>query len=266
MFKIHSIPFVKYQGTGNDFVMIDNRTKNYITKEDTDLVAKICDRKFGIGADGLILLQNRIGYDFEMIYFNADGNESSMCGNGGRCITHFARELGVEREQYKFLAIDGDHEATIGKEDWVDLKMSDVAEVEVGEDFFVLNTGSPHYIVFVEDIDDIKVEENGSAIRYSKRFRKEGINVNFVEHSPIGLHVATYERGVEAETLSCGTGVVASAISSKIKQGVGKYSVPIKTKGGDLKVQFDLKDNNMVSDVWLGGAVGLVFRGVFEGV
>ncbi len=270
MSKTTSIPFYKYQGTGNDFVMIDNRTNNYITRTDTDLVALMCDRKFGIGADGLILLQNKIGYDFEMVYFNADGNESSMCGNGGRCITHFARELGIERDQYKFLAIDGDHEATIGKEDWVDLKMGDVKDVEIGEDYFVLNTGSPHYVVFVEDIDDIKVDENGSAIRYSKRFRKEGINVNFVENSLIGLHVATYERGVEAETLSCGTGVVASAISSKIKDGKGSYEVPIKTKGGDLKVRFELDANlsdgqtgNVISDVWLGGVATLVFRGVF---
>jgi len=220
-----TIPFCKYQGTGNDFIIIDNRTKNYISKDEVELIEKMCDRKFGIGADGLILLQNKIGYDFEMVYFNSDGKESSMCGNGGRCITHFAKTLDIEREEYKFLAIDGDHVSTIQKENWVELKMRDVNEVEKGEDYFVLDTGSPHYIVFVEDIDDINVDENGSAIRYSKRFRKDGINVNFVENSPLGLHVATYERGVEAETLSCGTGVVASAISSQINDGRGAYKV-----------------------------------------
>ena len=161
------IPFQKYQGTGNDFVMIDQRTVQYINRADTDLISLLCNRKFGIGADGLILLQNLDGFDFEMIYFNADGRESSMCGNGGRCITAFAQSLGVFEKTCAFQAIDGLHEAKYLDDGTVALQMSDVADIEVGEDYFVLNTGSPHYIVFAEDVDDINVKETGAAIRYS---------------------------------------------------------------------------------------------------
>jgi len=212
------IPFYKYQGTGNDFVMIDQRAQQYITKSDIELINRLCDRKFGVGADGLILLQLKDGYDFEMIYFNADGNESTMCGNGGRCITAFARYLGVVENECRFLAIDGPHDAKVDEAAWVELKMLDVPKIEIGEDYFVMNTGSPHYVIFVEDIDDIDVVDNGQAIRYSKRFRKEGINVNFVERTQDGILVATYERGVEDETLSCGTGVTAAAISHYLQK------------------------------------------------
>jgi diaminopimelate epimerase len=253
------INFSKYQGTGNDFVIIDNRNLQ-IKRSDTGLVKRLCDRKFGVGADGLILLQNKEGYDFEMVYFNADGNESTMCGNGGRCITAFAARLGVFEKTCSFLAIDGPHQATIENGNWVELKMSDVESVEQGEDYYFLNTGSPHYVVFVEDVDDINVVENGQAIRYSKRFRKEGVNVNFVEVSKDAIIVATYERGVEDETLSCGTGVVASAISYALKHPNIK-EVEIQTKGGNLKVRLNQSSESKFNDLWLCGPAELVFEG-----
>jgi len=253
------ISFYKYQGTGNDFVLIDNRDLK-IKQNDTAFINKLCDRKFGIGADGLILLQEKEGYDFEMVYFNSDGNESTMCGNGGRCITAFAAKLGIIQNSGKFLAIDGPHEAKIENSDWVELKMMDVDQVEEGEDYYLLNTGSPHYIVFVEDVDDINVVENGQAIRYSKRFRKEGVNVNFVEKTKESIIVATYERGVEDETLSCGTGVVASAISYTLKHPDVR-EVDIETKGGKLKVRLEQSADGAFHNLWLCGKATLVFEG-----
>lgn len=262
------IPFFKYQGTGNDFVMIDQRQKKYIRKKDTALIKRLCDRRFGIGADGLILLQNKKGYDFQMIYFNADGKESTMCGNGGRCIAAFAQHLGIIKSKCRFLAIDGDHEALIKKDSWVELKMSNVENIEVGEDYFLMDTGSPHYIVFVEDIDDIDVFENGQAIRYSQRFRKEGVNVNFVEQTKKNIIVATYERGVEAETLSCGTGVTAAAIAHYLKKPNRrkKQNIPIQSKGGQLAVRFEPKGKNGAEEVWLCGKAEQVFEGVLKTV
>ena len=165
------IPFHKYEGTGNDFVLVDQRQNHYLTRQDTALIERICDRRFGIGADGLILLQTAEGYDFEMVYFNSDGRESTMCGNGGRCIAAFAHSLGMAGQYCRFMAIDGPHEANISG-DWVELKMSDVADVEMGDGSFVLNTGSPHYVVFVEDLSDINIVESGQVIRYSDRFRR----------------------------------------------------------------------------------------------
>ena len=257
------IPFFKYQGTGNDFVMVDQREKKYIHKKDTSLINKICDRRFGIGADGLILLENYKGYDFRMVYFNADGRESSMFGNGGRCIVAFANHLGIVKSKCHFLAIDGPHEALIKKDNWIELKMSDVKDIEIGEDYFLMNTGSPHYVVFVEDIDDINVFENGRAIRYSSRFKKEGVNVNFVERTKDNIIVTTYERGVEDETLSCGTGVTAAAIANFLKNPNRrkKQNTPIKSKGGNLAVRFELNREKEASNIWLCGKAERVFNG-----
>ena len=258
-----NIPFYKYQGTGNDFVLIDNRSESYLTRKDTTLVKQICDRKFGIGADGLILLQNCKGYDFEMVYFNADGHESTMCGNGGRCITAFANHLKIVSGSCNFKAIDGAHEALIKNTGWVELKMNDVNAIETGEDYFILNTGSPHYVIFVEDLRDINVVENGQAIRYSDRFRKEGINVNFVEKTGDGIEVATYERGVEGETLSCGTGVTAAAVAASLQSDQhGKIEIPISTKGGNLSVKLEHKGSGF-SNIWLCGPAVMVFKGEY---
>ncbi|MEM9919145.1 MAG: diaminopimelate epimerase [Bacteroidota bacterium] len=259
------IPFSKYQGAGNDFVMIDNRSTQWLSRKDTALIERLCDRRFGIGADGLILLQNHPDCDFEMVYFNADGRESSMCGNGGRCIVRFAQQVGHIEQQARFLAIDGMHAANIRPDGWVELKMMDVDSVEVGEDYFLLNTGSPHYVIFVEDIDDINVKENGAAIRYSERFRKEGVNVNFVETTSKGIIVATYERGVEDETLSCGTGVTAAAICHYLRQPKPERQVvAIQSKGGDLQVRFKAGTAERFDEVWLCGPAVRVFDGSIE--
>lgn len=258
------LPFFKYEGTGNDFVLIDQRDQQYLSRQDTALIERICDRKFGIGADGLILLQHVDGYDFEMIYFNADGQESTMCGNGGRCIAAFAQYLGIIEGTCSFLAIDGPHEANINGE-WVELKMKDVEDVEHGDGNFILNTGSPHYVVFVEDLSDMNIVESGQVIRYSDRFKKEGINVNFVERKSNGIEVATYERGVENETLSCGTGVTAAALSFALSLGSNSKisEVPISTKGGSLMVRFQHKGENSFENIWLCGPARLVYQGEY---
>ncbi len=271
-----TIPFYKYQGTGNDFVMIDQREKQYLNKTDTEIIKKLCDRRFGIGGDGLMFLQHKEGYDFEMVYFNADGTEGSMCGNGGRCLTAFAHFLGVFKEKCTFIAIDGAHEAIVkksrksahlGKSLWIELKMIDVAfkGIEQGNDYFLMNTGSPHYVVFTEDLTDIDVYENGRAIRYSERLAKEGVNVNFVEiikkGKNKGIEVATYERGVEDETFSCGTGVTAAAIAFHLKKGAAT-EVPILTKGGQLEVKFSKNtEREAFENVWLCGPATQVFKG-----
>jgi diaminopimelate epimerase len=257
------IPFHKYEGTGNDFVMIDQRQKKYLGRQDTTLIERICNRRFGIGADGLILLQQAEGYDFEMVYFNSDGRESTMCGNGGRCIAAFAHSLGVFDEKCHFLAIDGPHDAVV-KDNWVELKMKDVADVEIADGSFVLNTGSPHYVVFVEDLSDMNIVESGQVIRYSDRFRREGINVNFVEKTANGIEVGTYERGVEDETLSCGTGVTAAALSFALANpALQTNEVDITTKGGKLKVRFEKKADDGFGDIWLCGPANEVFSGEY---
>ncbi len=251
------LTFYKYQGTGNDFVIIDNRTQAYTPT--TERNRWLCDRKFGIGADGLICLQQSDKYDFEMLYFNSDGNESTMCGNGGRCLVAFAKQMGIITNFATFNAIDGLHEATINETNWVELKMNDVAKVEQHNGCFVLNTGSPHYIQFVENLNAIDVYNAGKDIRYSPLFRAEGINVNFVETENNRLNVATYERGVEDETLSCGTGVTAAAIAYGLKNHISG-EIPIQTKGGGLSVKFE-KQNDTFKNVWLCGPATFVFKG-----
>jgi len=263
--KYMTIPFHKYQGTGNDFVLIDQRKTRHLTRTDTKIIQHLCDRRFGIGGDGLILLQNHPDHDFEMIYFNADGRESTLCGNGGRCIVAFAKHLGIINQKANFLAIDGPHEATINGHDYVSLRMLDVPTFEQGEDYFVIDTGSPHYVVFVEDLDDIDVVENGQAIRYSQRFKKEGINVNFVEKQKDQLLVATYERGVEDETLSCGTGVTAAAIAYQALHDTPETGeVAIHSKGGQLSVKLSKNEKGGAANIWLQGKATRVFEGVVE--
>lgn len=261
--------FWKYQGAGNDFIMLDQRETQWLTRADTAAIEHLCNRRFGIGADGLILLQNKPGFDFEMVYFNADGRESSMCGNGGRCIAAFARHLGLAGEYCRFMAIDGEHEARISapgnpwQETWIELKMTDVASVEVGNGIYILNTGSPHYVRFETQLDQKDMVSEGRAVRYSDRFCKEGINVNLVEPAGDGLHIRTYERGVEDETLACGTGVTAAAIASFLHNNLlpGNVEVPVLAKGGRLSVRFHAREDGRFTDIWLCGPAQQVFEG-----
>ena len=256
------LTFYKYQGTGNDFIMIDNRDKT-LSKNDTKLVNKLCDRKFGIGADGLILLENSEDTqdDFKMVYFNADGNESSMCGNGGRCLVAFAKFLGIIEGSARFTAIDGVHEAII-QDSIVSLKMQDVNHVSEQEDFLFLDTGSPHHVIFTDNIKDIDIKKEGAEIRYSDRYLKnKGTNVNFVKPvSEDTFSVRTYERGVEDETLSCGTGVTAVALAAFKSTRTSSNEVKLNTPGGELSVKFE-KTKNGFSDVWLSGPATFVFKG-----
>lgn len=262
------INFYKYQGTGNDFVLIDNRNGNLPTLE-TKKVRNICDRNFGIGADGFIVLNKKKGYDFEMVYYNADGSVSTMCGNGGRCMVQFAHDLGIIKSEYKFWAIDGEHSATMGtaynaNETIVRLKMQNVTAVESHTNYFILNTGSPHYIKMETDVRNLNVKEEGAAIRYSKAFEDTGVNVNFVENTgPFSIYVRTYERGVEAETLSCGTGVTAAALVCAHNDR-GFNEVQVQTNGGMLSVEFDKNDEDNFTDIYLCGPAKFVFSGLIK--
>ncbi len=250
------ITFDKYQGTGNDFVMIDNRDGAF-DRNDLKTVSFLCDRKFGVGADGVILIEEHADYDFEMVYFNPDGSQS-LCGNGSRCAVKFAESLGMISASTEFLAIDGPHRATI-QGDLVDLKMADVSEVEaIGEDSLI-DTGSPHYLRFVEQTDAIDLIESGREVRYSKRFADQGVNVNFLE--PISeneLNIRTYERGVENETLSCGTGCTAAAIAHGLKTGAN--AIKLNAQGGQLSVRFE-RDGDQFKEVYLKGPAEKVFSG-----
>jgi diaminopimelate epimerase len=251
------ISFYKYQGTGNDFVMIDDRADNF-PDMDLPLIQKICDRKFGVGADGLILIREAEGYDFEMVYFNADGSQS-MCGNGARCAVAFASFLGLIENKTEFLAIDGGHLAYINDGN-IELAMSPVFSLTpAGEDYFV-NTGSPHHVKFVENVSDYPVFEEGKVIRYSNQYAPNGTNVNFV--TPLNrkeIKVRTYERGVENETLSCGTGVTACALVYGFQNQLDE--VCIHTPGGKLNVKFDINSDGSFQNIWLIGPAVQVFEG-----
>jgi diaminopimelate epimerase len=257
------IQFWKYQGTGNDFVILDNRDKKYdrLTREQVQF---LCDRRFGIGADGLMLLNSHKDYDFEMKYYNSDGGESSMCGNGGRCLTKFAHDIGIILSDYRFIAIDGEHEASINTDGTVALKMNDVDNVKYDRGNYILNTGSPHFVTIDNDVMSIDVFKRGRDIRYSDAFKNEGINVNFVQQTeePDKIIVRTYERGVEDETYSCGTGVTASALVCYHNDN-GFNRVEVQTKGGDLSVEYD-KIGDSFRNVWLNGPAVKVFEGTIE--
>lgn len=251
------LSFYKYQGTGNDFIMIDNRKLTF-PADDEQLIKSLCSRRTGVGADGLILLQEHPDYDFEMVYFNADGRLGSMCGNGARCTVRFAKQLGVIEDVAYFLAADGEHQANIER-DQIQLKMGDVAAVErIGDDYY-LNTGSPHYVRFVEDVKNLDVYAEGKAIRYNDRFNAVGTNVNFVQRlSANEIYVRTYERGVENETLSCGTGVTACALVAGLEGA--ESPVKVKTPGGNLQVTFEQFGFGF-RYVYLIGPAKLVFSG-----
>lgn len=252
--------FYKYQGTGNDFVMIDNR-QYFFPKNDTKLVERLCDRRFGIGADGLILLENDISTDFKMVYYNSDGNQSSMCGNGGRCIVAFAKFLKVIDNETTFIATDGLHHATILENGIISLQMKNVDEVKIESDYTFLNTGSPHHVTLIEDLEHYDVKTNGSEIRYSNLYGTVGSNINFVKQvSENHFALRTYERGVEDETLSCGTGATSAAIAMNATGKTNSNAIDLDVQGGKLKVTFD-KVNNGYENVFLIGPATFVFEG-----
>lgn len=250
--------FYKYHGTGNDFILIDNRDGEYVLSQPQ--VAALCHRRFGIGADGLMLLENVDGYDFKMVYYNSDGNESTMCGNGGRCIVAFAHKLGIINDKASFLAIDGPHDATLRADGIVSLHMKDVPEMLIQEGHTVLNTGSPHYVTWVRDVKETDVFHEGRSIRNRQEYSPGGINVNFVQTAGDTLMVRTYERGVEDETMSCGTGVTAAAIASTCNS-TGSFNTNIETPGGNLMVSFTKDGPTSARDVTLIGMATFVFEG-----
>ena len=250
--------FHKYHGTGNDFILLDNRNKDINLS--TQQIAFLCHRHLGIGADGLMLLEYAAGYDFRMVYFNSDGRESTMCGNGGRCITAFAKSLGMIHDIARFITIDGEHTATINDHGIISLHMQNVKDMDIQNGFTVLDTGSPHYVAWVKNVKSINVFQEGRVIRNLPQFQPNGINVNFVESHNGVLSVRTYERGVEDETLSCGTGVTAAAIAATCN-ATGAFKTDIETPGGHLVVSFTKHTPTSASDVVLTGPAVFVFKG-----
>ncbi len=257
------LKFYKYQAVGNDFIMIDNRNLNFDSNNNI-LIEKLCNRRFGIGADGLILINNSDRFDFNMQYFNSDGYEGSMCGNGGRCSIAFASFLNIIKEKTVFNAIDGIHEGLIisskNNDSLVKIKMKDVDEIKKIDDDYFINTGSPHYIRYVENIDKYDVFNIGKNLQKSEIFENKGSNINFVEKFGDKLKVRTYERGVEDETLSCGTGSVASAIYANKTNLINSNSIDIIMPGGELNITFEI-NNNLYHNVWLKGLATQVFYG-----
>jgi len=259
------VHFSKYHGTGNDFVMVDGRELD-TTFFDQSFIQSICHRRFGIGADGLIVVEKSEGYDFTMKYFNADGKEGSMCGNGGRCIAAFAHQLGIAGTETTFEGIDGIHFASILPDGDIRLKLSDVTGIHKLEDGYLLDTGSPHFVKYVLNLDQIEMELEGKEIRHQSRFGEKGVNVNFVEAAKgrETLFVRTFERGVEAETWSCGTGVTAAAICSYFHFKSDKVTYRVSTKGGDLQVNFQPGPNLHFSDVYITGPASHVYDGAIH--
>lgn len=255
--------FYKYQGTGNDFILFDNRD-HQLPPLETAVIQRLCNRQFGIGADGLMLLQKKEGFDFEMLYYNADGYPSTMCGNGGRCLVAFAHFLGLlPNGRAHFLAVDGPHDAVVVTPNYVELQMRSVAPIHYDASVPFVDTGSPHHLEFVADLQEVAVVERGRAIRYQAPYAQEGVNVNFVEVlAPNHLQVATYERGVEDETLSCGTGVTAAALGYYLTQRSEQAPQPVQiaTKGGNLEVRFE-RSGDEFDQIWLCGPTQQVFKG-----
>lgn len=255
---MNKITFDKYQGTGNDFIIIKG-----LKELDTKSIQQLCDRKFGIGADGLILMNQESALDFDMMYYNADGT-SSFCGNGSRCCIMYAKAHGWIEDHCKFNSNDGEHEGIIEGET-VFLKMHDVSHYDQNNGDFVISTGSPHYIQYQEHLSTFEVVERAKEIRYSETYKQDGINVNFIDPQEDGLHIRTYERGVEDETLSCGTGVTAAALAHYVKTGnvSEQYTQKVMTEGGELEVKFE-KGSNGFSNIYLCGPAEFVFKGIIS--
>lgn len=256
--------FHKYQGTGNDFIMINGLSIPEALILTQENIAHLCSRRFGIGADGLIILCPSEMADFKMLYFNSDGRESTMCGNGGRCLAQFAYDQGVSDRKASFEAVDGLHQSSVLENGNVELEMIDVDTCRsLGDDTFEINTGSPHYVKFSDDFAEIDIVKYGRSIRYSEHYKDDGINVNVSSFKDGVLHVKTYERGVEDETYSCGTGVTAAAICASEYIQEAQNSFDIKSKGGNLTVRFK-KEGSRYTEIWLSGPATFVFEGEFS--
>lgn len=253
-----SIRFFKYQGAGNDFIIVNGfENKIQFTSQE---IAFLCHRRFGIGADGLMIIEKDEMCDFKMIYYNSDGNESTMCGNGGRCIVLAAHDFGITSTKSNFMAIDGMHEGSILEKNIVQISMIDVNEIDEFNGYKVVNTGSPHIVIPVENLEEFDVYSHGKAMRNNAQFGEKGINVNFIEKKSDSIYIRTYERGVEDETWACGTGVTAAAISS-VSLEKGTYSIPVIAKGGELKVNFSINELRQIKNVKLIGPAKFVFSG-----
>jgi len=259
------VQFSKYHGTGNDFLMVDVREQD-TSIFDTKVINRLCDRRFGIGGDGLIILEESKHFNFTMRYFNADGREGTMCGNGGRCITAFANRLGIFSTECTFESIDGAHVASILSNGEIRLKLIDVGGIDRLEDGYLLDTGSPHFVNFVSELEQIEVDREGAEIRHQLRFGKGGVNVNFVELGPATdeITVRTFERGVEGETWSCGTGVAAAAISASFHTGTDNLSYEVLTRGGKLNVSFKSSANQHFTEIYLTGPASHVYDGTID--
>lgn len=253
-----TINFYKYQGTGNDFVLVDNRSQEIHPNQKLDIVKKMCERRFGIGSDGMIFIENSIDSDFYMDFYNPDGSQS-FCGNGSRCAVAFAYSLGMIEKICSFHAFDGEHYAQIGENNIVKVKMKDSSEITTHQEDYFIHTGSPHYVSFKTNKNII---EFGREIRYSDFFAKNGgTNVNLVKEENVkAIQIQTYERGVENETFSCGTGATACALIFAHKNKFEKGVIDVKVKGGDLKVSFE-KSAQIYTNIWLEGPAKYVFKG-----
>jgi len=259
------VHFSKYHGTGNDFILTDGRSLQ-ISPFNSGIIRQLCDRRFGIGADGLIILEKSENFDFTMKYFNADGREGTMCGNGGRCISAFARKLGIVSRKTVFEGIDGIHTASFSARGDIRLKLADVSGLTEMEDGYLLNTGSPHFVKLAENLDELDVERLGAEIRQQDRFGPGGVNVNFLEadaHTD-QLAVRTFERGVEGETWSCGTGVTAAAIMASFHFNTDRSSFTVRTRGGLLNVAFRREDKQEYRDIYLTGPALHVYDGTID--
>ena len=255
--------FDKYQGAGNDFIIIDDRSLSF-PKDNASLINQLCNRHMGIGADGLILVQNSTEGDFKMIYFNSDGNQGSLCGNGGRCVFAFARSLNIVKNEGVFEACDGLHFASMKKDNRVSLNMNDIVNITKNRDSLFINTGSPHHLELVDDISKINVNDQGAAIRYGEPYLDLGTNVNFIEMlKKDTFKIRTYERGVEKETLSCGTGAVAAGVGVHYMGVTKSTNINIHALGGILKIVFT-SSLGRYSEIKLIGPAEFIFSGNFE--
>jgi diaminopimelate epimerase len=256
------IIFNKYEGAGNDFIIVKN-TPKIIDHSDGLLIRRLCDRHFGIGADGLIMTEECEGFDFRMYYFNADGSPGAMCGNGARCAAHFVMSGITGFRALKFMAGDGVHTATPTGLNSIEISITDVSGIRESPDGILVNTGVPHLVVFTDDNTQTDMVTFGRALRWSQAYAPEGVNVNLVSITGGKISVRTYERGVEDETLACGTGITASAIAAAYTGKIVTGITQVMAKGGFLSVRYKLSGDG-ATDIFLAGPATPVFKGEIE--